>query len=348
MTPERTVWPSDERADQSEEANGGLYHANSCVVSTAGPLSGCFDAQSWCRSGVCIMIAEQVLNGLVLGSMYALVALGYTLVFGVLDKLNFAHGEIFMLGGFIGLSSLAMGVSLWGALLASVVICGILGLAVELVSFRKFKSADAHVTAALSSLAFGMVLVDLTQKFYGSEPVALELPNNFRYASVTIAGIQVQLVKLGILGITIVLMAVLHIVMTRTAVGRNIRAVAESPRFASLLGINVQLVSQQTFFIASALAGIAGLILAIRSGFANADVGLTFGLKALAIMAIGGIGDLRGAVIGGLSLGVIEALAVQFGFGGYGEIIVWMLMILVLLFKPGGIFANSHATGTRA
>jgi branched-chain amino acid transport system permease protein len=294
------------------------------------------------------MLVEQLLNGLVLGSMYALVALGYTLVFGVLDKLNFAHGEIFMLGGFICLSSLALGIPLWGTLLATVAICGILGLAVELVSFRKFRSADAHVTAALSSLAFGMVLVDLAQKLFGGEPVALELPNTFRYASVTIMGIQVHLVKIGILALTIVLMVVLHGLMTRTAMGRNIRAVAESPRFASLLGINVQLVSQQTFFIASALAGVAGLILAIRTGFANSEVGLMFGLKALAIMAIGGIGDLRGAVIGGLCLGIIEALAVQFGFGGYGEIIVWLLMILVLLFRPGGIFANTHAGGQRA
>jgi branched-chain amino acid transport system permease protein len=116
------------------------------------------------------MLVEQLINGIILGSMYALIAQGYTLVFGVLDKLNFAHGEIFMLGGFVCLASVALGASLPVALLVTTIISGGLGLVVELVGFRKFRSRDAHITAALSSFAIGLVMIDLTQKVWGSEP----------------------------------------------------------------------------------------------------------------------------------------------------------------------------------
>jgi branched-chain amino acid transport system permease protein len=287
------------------------------------------------------MLAEQIINGIVLGSMYALVALGYTLVFGVLDKLNFAHGETFMLGGFVAVAASALGAPLWVAFPCALLICGALGLVVELLSFRKFRSADAQVTAALSSLALGLVLIDLVQKSYGSEPVPLELPLAVRTATVSIAGIEIAQIKLAILAIALLLMGGLQMVVTRTRVGRNIRAVAESPLAAALLGIHVRLVMQQTFVIASALAGIAGVMLAMRTGYAASDIGFTFGIKALAIMAIGGMGDLRGAMLGGILVGIVEALAVQLGFGKLGEIVVWILMIIVLLVKPGGLFSTS-------
>ena len=294
------------------------------------------------------MIAEQIVNGIVLGSMYALVALGYTLVFGVLDKLNFALSELFMLGGFIVIGSVSLGAPIWVAGLAVLVICGLLGLVIEFVSFRKFTSADAQVTAALSSLAVGLIIIDLVQKTWGGEPVSVPVPVAWRSASVALFGMQVQIAKLSILAITLVLMVVLHILISRTAMGRNIRAVAESPTSATLLGIDVKRVNQQTFFIASALAGAGGLMFSLRTGIASSEVGFTFGLKALAIMAIGGMGDLRGAVLGGILVGIIESLAIQFGFGKLGEIIVWALMILVLLARPGGLFGGSHTSEQRA
>lgn len=294
------------------------------------------------------MIAEQIVNGVVLGSMYALVALGYTLVFGVLDKLNFALSELFMLGGFVVIASVGLGAPVWLAGVLAIVVCGLLGLVVEFISFRKFTSPDAQVTAALSSLAVGLIMIDLVQKTWGGEPVAVPVPIEWRRASVTLLGMQVQAMKLIILAVTLVLMAALHVLISRTAMGRNIRAVAESPTFATLLGVDVKRVNQQTFFIASALAGAGGLMFSLRNGVAASDVGFTFGLKALAIMAIGGMGDLRGAVLGAILVGVIESLAIQFGFGKLGEIIVWALMILVLLARPNGLFGGSHVTEQRA
>ena len=286
------------------------------------------------------MLAEQIVNGLVLGATYALIALGYTLVFGVLDKLNFAHGDIFMFGGFVAVSVLALGAPLWAGAFAAFVVCGVLGLAVELVSFRKFRSHDAQVTAALSSLACSIILIDATQKVWGTEPVELNLATSIRTASITVQGLRIAYVNIGILGLAILLMVGLYVLIVRTRMGRNIRAVADSAVAAELLGIDVTRVTQQTFFLASGLAGLAGVMLAVRTGFVTTELGLTFGIKALAVMAIGGMGDLRGAVVGGLLAGIVEAMATQLGLGKFGDMAVWLLMIVVLLVRPAGLFGG--------
>lgn len=294
------------------------------------------------------MLVEQIINGIVLGSMYALIAQGYTLVFGVLDKLNFAHGEVFMLGGFVCLSSVALGAPLSVALVATAIVSAALGLAVELVGFRKFHSPDAHITAALSSFAIGLVMIDLAQKVWGAEPVALTLPGTLQTATINIAGMRIVVLRLAILAISLLLMFVLYLVVAKTGLGRKIRAVAESPMKAALFGINVTRVNQQVFVIASVMAGLAGLALAVRTGYASTDVGFTFGLKALAIMAIGGMGDLRGALIGGLLVGVLESLAVHWALGQLADVFVWVFMIVVLLARPSGLFGSLLPRDVRA
>lgn len=294
------------------------------------------------------MLAEQIINGVVLGSMYALIAQGYTLVFGVLDKLNFAHGEIFMLGGFICVASIALGASLPIAILVTAIIAGLLGLVVEFIGFRKFQSPDAHLTAALSSFAIGLVIIDLSQKIWGAESVAVTLPGTLQTAAVSIGGLRIVVLRLAILAISLLLMLGLYVVVTRSSLGRRIRAVAESPTKAALFGINVTRINQQVFFVASMMAGLAGLALALRTGYASSDVGFTFGLKALAIMAIGGMGDLRGALIGGLIIGVLEALAFHWGLGQLADVFVWLLMIVILLMRPSGLFGTLISKEVRA
>jgi branched-chain amino acid transport system permease protein len=297
---------------------------------------------------MCRMLAEQIINGVVLGSMYALIAQGYTLVFGVLDKLNFAHGEIFMLGGFICVASIALGASLPIAILVTAIIAGLLGLVVEFIGFRKFQSPDAHLTAALSSFAIGLVIIDLSQKIWGAESVAVTLPGTLQTAAVSIGGLRIVVLRLAILVISLLLMLSLYVVVTRSSLGRRIRAVAESPTKAALFGINVTRINQQVFFVASMMAGLAGLALALRTGYASSDVGFTFGLKALAIMAIGGMGDLRGALIGGLLIGVLEALAFHWGVGQLADVFVWLLMIVILLMRPSGLFGTLISKEVRA
>jgi branched-chain amino acid transport system permease protein len=289
------------------------------------------------------VLADQVINGLVSGGLYALVALGYTLVFGVLEKLNFAHGEIFMFGGYAGLVALSLGSDLATAVVFAAVVAAVLGLAVELISFRKFKTADAQVTAALSSLLVGLIVVEATHKLFSTEPRSLGLPAAIYSAGIEIFGVQVAYIKLVILAVAVVLMSALSFVVERTRLGRNIRAVSESPEAAALSGINVKRVTQATFVIASALAGIGGLLVACKTGVAVSEVGLTFGLKALAVMAIGGMGDLRGAVVAALVVGVAEGLTYWAGLGRLGEITVWILMIAILLLLPSGLLGRGHA-----
>lgn len=294
------------------------------------------------------MLAGQIMNGLVSGAMYALVAIGFSLVIGVLDKLNFAHPEVFMFGGFIGLMSMSFLPLPWAFAMAFLM-GGLIGVFTEFVAFRRFQSADAKITAALGSMALGLVMTDLVQKWWGTEPVPITPPDGWLTSSTSVFGVQVLNLQFLILAITFALMAALHLLLQNSRIGRQIRALAESSVSASLLGINVRRVTQAVFFISSALAAEAGLLLALRGGAASSDIGLTFGLKALAIMAIGGLGDLRGAVIGGLLIGVLESLMYVSGYGKLVEITVWVAMILVLTFRPGGLFGGGvHSQEQRA
>ena len=293
------------------------------------------------------MLAGQIVNGLVSGMMYALVAIGFTLVVGVLDKLNFAHPEVLMFGGFVGVMSLNVLPLPW-AFVAAIVVGGVMGLVTEFVAFRRFTGSDAKITAALASMAVGLVVTDLVQKVWGTEAVTLPPLTGWMAQRFSLAGVEFPNVQLVIVSITIGLAGGLHLVLEKSKAGRQIRAVAESSVSASLLGIDVRRVTQAVFLISSALAAEAGLLLALRTGAASSDIGLTFGLKAFAIMAIGGLGDLRGAAVGGIGIGILEALMFHFGLGRLSELTVWAAMILVLMFRPAGIFGSAHALEQRA
>ncbi len=293
----------------------------------------------------------QLANGVIIGAMYALLALGFTLIFGLLDKLNFAHPEAFMFGGFVGVMSGAATGSqaLWLGLPLALVAGGLFGLLTELVCFRKFTGEDGKITASLSSVALGIVAVDLTQKVWGTEPVSVPVQFSFLQESFSVGGARIAYLQILILALTLVLMAGLHWVVTSTSFGRQVRAASESPVNAALFGVNVKRVTSLVFFVSSALAAAGGLLLALRSGIANSEQGLTFGLKAVAIMAIGGIGDMRGAVVAGFLVGIAEALTYQFGLGRLGELTAWAMMILFLLFRPNGLFGGGlHSAETRA
>ena len=288
------------------------------------------------------MFVGQLLNGLVNGAMYSLVALGFTLIIGVLDKLNFTHPEIFMFGGFVGIISIEFLPLPW-ALLVSFLVGGVLGVITEWIAFRRFKRSDSKITAALSSMALGLVFTDCVQKYWGTEPVSLPNLPSWMGKNIELSGVQFPYLHFFILIVTFVLMFLLQAFIHQTRMGRQIRAVAESPTNAALLGIDVTRVSQAVFFISSGLAAEAGLLLSLRSASANSEIGLTFGLKALAIMAIGGLGDMRGAMLGGLLIGVLESSLYLFGLGRWVEITVWVVVILTMVIKPSGLFSARQA-----
>ena len=294
------------------------------------------------------MLAGQLLNGIVTGAMYALVAIGFSLVIGTLDKLNFAHSEVFMVGGFLALITVSH-MPWYLALLVIFLVGGLLGLLTEFFAFRRFQTQEGKITAALASMAIGLIITDLVHKWWGTEPVPLRVQSEWLQTGHTLFGATVLNLQIIILIVAFLLMAMLHFLLHKSRGGRQIRALAESSVSSSLLGINVRGVTQTVFFVSSALAAVGGLLVAMRGGAASSEVGLTFGLKSLAIMAIGGMGDLRGALVGGLLVGVIEALIFQLGMGRLVEITAWVALIAVLIFRPHGIFGGGiHAQEQRA
>lgn len=294
------------------------------------------------------MLAGQILNGIVTGAMYALVAIGFSLVIGTLDKLNFAHSEVFMVGGFIALVTVKY--LPWQlALVVIFLVGGLLGLLTEFIAFRRFQSAEGKITAALASMALGLIITDLVHKGWGTEPVPLNVQSEWLSTGHAIFGATVLNLQIVILAVAFLLMALLHLLLHRSRMGRQIRALAESSVSASLLGINVRRVTQSVFFVSSALAAVGGLLVALRGGSASSDIGLTFGLKSLAIMAIGGMGDLRGALVGGLLIGVLEALMFEMGLGRLVEMTAWVALIAVLMIRPHGLFGGGiHSREQRA
>lgn len=281
---------------------------------------------------------QQVINGLMLGSMYSLVAIGYTLVFGLLNLLNFAHGDVFMFGGFIALFVLlSLKLPIVLAFIGAMVGCGILGFVLELVCFRPVKK-EFHLAPALGTLGFSLVVVELTTKVWGTEPVSL--PATVEVVNFQVGNVLISSVQILILGVAIALMAALEFLILKTKLGRALRAVAEDPNTAKLLGVNSVRIIVSAFVISSALAGGAGILLALRLGLANPHVGFTYGMKALAVMAIGGLGNMRGAMVGGLIIGMAEVLTVSFGSATYSDVVVWTGLILILIFRPSGLLGT--------
>lgn len=286
---------------------------------------------------------QQVFNGLMVGSMYSLVAIGYTLVFGLLNLLNFAHGDIFMFGGFIALFLLmSLKLPIWVAFIGSMIGCGVLGFILELVCFRPVKK-EYHLAPALGTLGFSILMVELTTKYWGTEPVSLPQTPEIMFlqgSDLQVGGVLISYVQIVILVGAIVLMAGLEILIQKTRLGRALRATSEDPTTARILGVNTVRTVVAAFVISSALAGAAGILLSLRLGLANPQIGFTYGLKALAVMAIGGLGNLRGAMLGGLVIGMAEVLTVAYGSATYSDVVVWTALIVILLFKPSGLLGT--------
>lgn len=285
---------------------------------------------------------QQLVNGLMLGSTYALIALGYSLVFGVLGMINLAHGEIFMLGGFIGLALVsAVGLPWPVALLGAMLGAGILGLILELMCFRPVK--QIYVLApALSTIGFGIIVRDVMVNLAGSEPKVF--PPVGYFPDIQLGSVLISSVQLLVFGASLILMVGLTILVQRTSLGRAMRAVAENTGAAQLHGVNVVRVTMITFFISALLAGAAGVFVGLRIGKISPFLGASVGLKALAVVIIGGLGNIYGAMIGGLLVGMLEVLASAYLGASVADAVPWTLLIAVLVLKPSGLFGSSINT----
>ncbi|MES2365725.1 MAG: branched-chain amino acid ABC transporter permease [Pseudomonadota bacterium] len=301
------------------------------------------------------IFVQQLINGLVLGSVYALVALGYTMVYGILELINFAHGEVTMVGAMVALTVISAlvgsGVQLPGmviallGLLAAIPACMALGFTIERLAYRPLRNAP-RLAPLITAIGVSIVLQNLAMLIWGRQYITFPpiLPQGrHQLLGATITDIQV-----AILGTSVVLMLGLTLLVKKTRLGRAMRATAQSPQIAGLMGVNANTVISLTFVMGSGLAAVAGVMVSAYYGLAHYYMGFLLGLKAFSAAVLGGIGNIGGAVLGGLLLGVIESLGAGYigdltgGFLGsnYQDVFAFFVLILVLLFRPSGLLGE--------
>ncbi len=284
---------------------------------------------------------QQVINGLFLGSIYALFALGYTLVFGVLDILNLAHQAVFMLCAFTALALVA-GLHLHAlvAMPIAVVVAGVVGIVLERIAFRPLRGrSDSNISGLISSLAAATLFEAIAVGIWG--PDVSRFPFGVvPERAVRVGGAIISELQLVIIGISLVMMGALTWLVQRTRLGRQIRAVAESPLAARILGIDVDRVIAASFFISSALGGAAGVLFGLAFNNVSPDMGRSVELKGLAVIILGGMGSMPGAVLAGFGMGLVEVLTVAYLGASYRDAVSFIVLFLVLLVRPRGLLGQ--------
>lgn len=285
------------------------------------------------------MLAQQLINGLMLGASYSLVAIGYTLIFGVLRLLHFAHGEVFMMGAFIGLHIVLFlsGASIYVAIAGAMLATGILGLVIAYVAVRPV-SKDYPLAPLVSTIGVTIVLQNVAINIFGSEQAAF--PETIEQVLYHLGPVTISSVQIFILLVALASMAALWLFIERTSLGRAIRATAESHETAALLGVNVNRIVLITFVLASMLAGVAGVLDGIKNSAISAHMGLEVAVKALVVMLLGGLGNVPGAMVAGLLLGMIEILTAAYIGTSVRDFFTFVILIVILLYRPTGLFGT--------
>ncbi|TAM13183.1 MAG: branched-chain amino acid ABC transporter permease [Pandoraea sp.] len=287
------------------------------------------------------MLEQQLFNALSLGSVYALFALGFTLVFGVLGVINLSHGAIFMLGSYVALllvDTLSLPLPL--ALLGAMLVTGLIGFLVDYLILRPLRARNVpHLVPMIATIGVAIMLTNLTQGLFGTDNKRFPF-GTIPEGSFNLGHLHVTAVQLGIIGISFVLMLVLLSIMRKTQLGRALRAIAESPKAAYLLGINVNGLFYLTSFAAAALGGAAGVLVGLSFNAISPYMGQPMLLKGIAVIILGGMGDIRGALIGGLFLGFAEVLTVAYISSDFRDAVAFGLLFLILLVRPSGMFGK--------
>jgi branched-chain amino acid transport system permease protein len=289
-----------------------------------------------------VTFLQQLINGLSLGSLYALIAIGYTLVYGILRLINFAHGDLIMVSAYVGV--MGVGVFCWPwpvAFALAVGLTGLLGVLLERGAYRPLRRAP-RISLLISAIAASFLLENLALVLAGGRPKPFPVPPMFS-GSLVWGELFIPSLSLVIPAVTLCLLAILFYLVYYTQVGRAMRAIAYDLEITSLMGINVNRLIAFTFLIGSLLAGVGGVMWAMKYPQVNPFLGIMPGLKAFIAAVLGGIGNLAGAVLGGLLLGLLEILIVALfpSWGGYRDALAFGLLILILLLRPTGLLGES-------
>ncbi|PUB10946.1 branched-chain amino acid ABC transporter permease [Paenisporosarcina sp. OV554] len=282
---------------------------------------------------------QQIINGISLGSIYALIALGYTMVYGIIKLINFAHGDVFMVGSFIGFYSItAWGLGFFPALLLSMVACAAFGVLIERIAYKRLRNAT-RIAALITAIGVSLLIEYGVIYVRGAQPEAY--PDVVPNISFNLFGAQISSQSILILSVSVILMIILQLIVHKTKIGKAMRAVSHDVDAAKLMGINVDNTISATFAIGSALAGAAGVIFGVYYTKIEPLMGVIPGLKAFVAAVLGGIGIIPGAMVGGLVLGVVETVVSGLGFSLWRDAAAFIILILILIFRPSGIFGKN-------
>ena len=298
------------------------------------------------------VLFQQIVNGLSLGGIYALIALGYTMVYGIIELINFAHGDVYTLGTFFSLAILgALGVAgevhgpaLLGVVLVTILgamlLCGIVGVLIERLAYRRLRNAP-RLAPLITAIGMSFILQNVMQLWRGPSPVPF--PQVIPNPSLVLGGVEISAKQGLVIALAIVMMVALQLFIRNTRLGKAMRATAQDRDAAQLMGINVNTTIALTFLIGSALAGAAGFVSGVYYGTTWFFNGFEAGLKAFTAAVLGGIGNIAGAMLGGFSIGLIEAVATQYIPQGaqWSNVVVFSVLVLVLIFRPSGLLGES-------
>lgn len=286
------------------------------------------------------LLVQQLVNGLAVGSIYALIALGYTMVYGTIKLINFAHGDVYMMGAFVGyFAVMVLKMNVFLALLVAMVVCAVLGVVIERVAYKPLRNST-RVAALITAIGVSYLLENAMSYFFGAE--SRPFPSDFGTETFTIFGdVSVNGKQILIFGVTVVLMALLQFIVRYTKMGKAMRAVAVDEQAAQLMGIDVDGVISFTFALGSALAGIAGVLVGVYYNTISTTMGITVGLKAFVAAVLGGIGSIPGAMVGGYLIGLLETMVSFFGYSPYRDGVVYFLLFIILIVLPAGLFVKN-------
>ena len=289
------------------------------------------------------LFLQQLVNGITLGGVYALIAVGYTMVYGVIQLINFAHGEIYMLGAFLAYTLVAaLGMPFFAAFVLTLVICALLGVILDFVAYRPLRKAP-RLAALITAIGMSIFLQNMAMLIWGSQIKSYPrdmLPAFFSEAAITFGDVTLSWLQLFILSITLLSMIILHLTIHKTRIGMAMRAISQDKTASALMGIGVNRVISFTFAIGSAMGAMAGILVGLYYNAIFPTMGYVAGIKAFAAAVLGGIGSVPGAMLGGGVLGIAEVMGAGYISSEYRDGISYAVMIAVILFKPSGLIGK--------
>ncbi|MFR0603038.1 branched-chain amino acid ABC transporter permease [Limosilactobacillus mucosae] len=283
---------------------------------------------------------QQLINGLSLGSIYALLALGYTMIYGIIKIIHFAHGDVYMLGAFFGYYT----INVWHfnfimALFGSMIFCALVGMLIEFVAYRPLRHSS-RIAVLITAIGMSYFLENGMSVLFSGD--TRDFPQVIKQVNYEWFGIRVTNIQLLIFATTIILMIILQLIVKKTKMGRAMRAAAADPVAAELMGININGTISFVFAIGSAMAGAAGVLIGLYYNSIEPTMGLTPGIKAFVAAVVGGVGSIPGAAVGAVIVGCLESMMQAIGFSAFKDAAVYVVLIIVLLFLPAGLFGNKQ------